>query len=122
MEDRNEQGRYGFADFMSFKKLISGVLVQFVYAIGVVYIFVSGIEIVFKKEYGFFSAINSNNHVMIGLLIIVVGNILWRLLCEAYIVIFQMHDLLVSIKSSTSQECLSADQIGLKTSSPLAAE
>ena len=122
MEDRNEQGRYGFADFMSFKKLISGVLIQFVYAIGVACIIFSGIETFVKKKHGFFSVVNSENQVLNGLMLIVVGNILWRLLCEAYIVIFRMHDLLVSIKSNTLKKCESDDQIGLKTASPFAEE
>ena len=39
---------------------------------------------------------------IVGVVTFVVGNLLWRLLCEAWILMFSMHELLASIARSLS--------------------
>jgi len=85
MKDQKVQDGHFLADFISFQTFVSSFMIQFVYAIGVVFITISGI-------------IYMKSNVLIALLAIVVGNILWRLICEACIVLFQIHNSLVSIE------------------------
>ena len=77
--------------FFGFATMISTTLIKVVYAIGMCLITISGILVIFN---------NSNNtdqglSVLIGLGIIVVGNLIWRLVCEISILFFRIHEELV---------------------------
>ena len=76
-------------DYFSFKKMLSGLLIKLIHFIGFLSISI----------YGVYEIINGS--IIRGILIIVVGNIFWRITCEGLIVIFSIHDRLASIDSKT---------------------
>lgn len=93
-----QQSGDGFANFISFKKFISTFLIQFIYVIGVIFITITGLSKLFEKQHEMFGFSSSGNNTLMGIMIIIAGNLLWRLVCEASIVIFSMHDTLSAIE------------------------
>jgi Domain of unknown function (DUF4282) len=93
------QGGRRVGDLLAFRTLITGSVIQHVYAVGVVALMAAGILTLFSGQTG----------VAIGIAILTLGNLLWRLACEGTIVFFRMHDALASIDDSmgTAEEDLS---------------
>jgi hypothetical protein len=92
----------GLHDFISFKKFISKTLIMIVYIIVAAWITISGIIYIIPKTeripyLGDYTR-TSNLHILIGIGIIIVGNLLWRIICEAGIVIFSIQDDLKKIE------------------------
>jgi hypothetical protein len=77
-------------DFFAFRKMISGVVIQIVFAIGLLVIVVGGVGAITQHQ------------PLIGLLVLVFGGLYWRILCEVLIVIFRMNDSLKDIKGHTA--------------------
>lgn len=71
--------------FLSFQKMISVELIRGVYVLGALGLTVFGVIVIL------------DGRLAAGLLLIVGGNILWRLVCEAGILLFSIHERLVSI-------------------------
>jgi len=72
-------------DFFNFKNMISNSLVKILYFIGFISITLGGVGLI------------SNNEAEIGLSLLIFGNLFWRLFCEGIIIIFSIHENLVSI-------------------------
>jgi len=92
----------GFHDFISFKKFISRTLIIIVYVLGAAWITISGIIYIIPKTeripyLGDYTR-TSNLQGLIGIGIIIIGNLLWRITCEAGIVIFSIQDDLKKIE------------------------
>jgi hypothetical protein len=66
-------------DFLAFRTLITGSVIRYVYAVGVVALTAAGILTMFSGQTG----------VAIGIAILTLGNLLWRLACEGSIVFFR---------------------------------
>jgi len=80
--------------FFSFQKMISGILIKILYVIGIIAITIGGILMIAKgsdMRYG------GGGIILGGLALIILGNLLWRIICEGWIVIFSMHEGIVSI-------------------------
>ena len=83
--------------FFSFRKMVSRFLIQFIYVIGMIVITLSGLS--YWKM-----ALESNNERLaytyfgLGLLILIGGNLVWRVISELLIVIFNIHNILASIE------------------------
>ena len=99
--NRNERTENENGGFFAFRTLISPVLIKIIYVIGLLAISITGFYIL------------TNNNVLgsasglIGIGILIVGNILWRLLCEAWILHFSMHEMMaeqLQILRSNSRE------------------
>lgn len=73
-------------EYFSFKKIISSLLIKLLHLIGLLSITI----------YGFYQIFNGE--LVQGLLTILVGNLIWRILCEGMIIIFSIHERLVSIE------------------------
>ena len=73
-------------DFFTFKRMISTFIIKIIYVLGIVGIFVSGL-------YTY-----STDGVKMALIVVVIGNLLWRLLCEVWIVLFSIHKRLVDLE------------------------
>jgi hypothetical protein len=80
-------------DFFAFRKLISVPVVKVVYPIGVLLILFDGIFNVFIGITG----------VWVSLIFIVVGNLLWRLWCEIWIMLFGLFDAVKSLASAQTE-------------------
>lgn len=93
-------------NFLSFKKMISMDLVKIIYLIGTICITLWGISSMLTA----FS--NSSYHgilgwaviqFFLGLIIVTIGNLLWRVTCEGWIIIFGIHGSLVEIEKSNQE-------------------
>ena len=84
--------RNRFGDFFSFEKLITTKIIGAVYIIGALLITISGV-----------SAMASGGGGVVcisGLIGIIVGNVIWRLVCEGGVVLFSIHDRLSDIHNT----------------------
>ena len=77
-------------EYLDFRKMVSKSMVKFIYILGVVVLSISGLVMFFQGVGAFF----------IGLTLIIFGNLLWRVFCEGWIIIFSIHDILGSIDKS----------------------
>lgn len=78
-----------FGSYFSFQKLVTTGIIRFFYFIGFLGITIASIVAMTQGEGEYISA---------GILGITVGNIVWRIICENLIVIFDIHDILASIE------------------------
>lgn len=73
------------AGFLSFRKMVSFELIRLLYLLGVLGLTGFGVMVIVGGQ------------LALGLLVIVLGNLVWRLICEGGIVLFGIHGTLVSI-------------------------
>ena len=71
-------------DFFNFRYMVSNTVIKTVYVLGVAAIAVSGLVALFSDP---FTA-------LVGF---VIGNGLWRLFCEGVVLMFSIHEVLLSI-------------------------
>ena len=92
-DDEYEKQKSG--GFFSFRTMVSRTLIQIIYILGMMAIIFSGILIIVQAaniRYG------ASEKFMIGLGVLFLGNLVWRLICEAWILLYNIHDVLVSIE------------------------
>jgi uncharacterized protein DUF4282 len=99
---RQQTKREAPTGYFSFEKLITPTLIKVTYVIGLV-------AILAAASYGLFIATkqaspNANAGILWALLLLTVGNILWRIICEQAILLFNIHDRLASIDRSLKTE------------------
>ena len=87
--------------YFSFKQMVSTRVIKLIYIVGLIVItcaggfFVGGGGVALQDmPYGASFGV--------GLGILTGGNLLWRLVCEAWILLFSMHETLVSIETNAS--------------------
>lgn len=99
--------------YFSFQKFISGSFVKAVYFLGFLALTIGGIglagwaamrlyEASIPRELGWY-------YVAVGVGILLVGNLVWRVFCETWIVLFNIHARLVSLDRKTGVEAVSVD-------------
>lgn len=80
--------------FFRFQNMVSTSIIKFLYALGTIGITITGIllmlGIVLAEAQG-------GGNIFLGFTIVILGNLLWRILCEAWILLFSIHDLLGTI-------------------------
>ncbi|MDD8026717.1 MAG: DUF4282 domain-containing protein [Acidobacteriota bacterium] len=93
------------SDFLSFKKFISRTLIIVVYLIGALWTTISGFIYMFKRtEIPFIGRYSGGStQILVGLAIIIIGNITWRIICEIAIVLFSIQDSLKEIENNTDR-------------------
>jgi len=74
-------------DFLSFRTMISTPIIKVIYVLGTVFLTVSGFAYLIQGEI----------KAVIGLGTMIFGNLFWRVVCEGWILIFSIHDILDSI-------------------------
>ncbi|MGD0517000.1 MAG: DUF4282 domain-containing protein [Thermoguttaceae bacterium] len=79
-------------DFLSFRKMITPIIIQVVFWIGVVVSVVSGLSIMFQGR-----------AFLIGLIYVVLGPLMVRIYCELIILLFRIYDVLNDIKNNTNR-------------------
>jgi len=94
--------------FFSFRMLISPIVIKIIYVLGLLGLTIGGIVMIkmgldvmslsAEKLNIFGIEVSYNEQILIGIGLIVFGNLLWRLLCEAWILLFGIHDTLGSIE------------------------
>jgi len=78
-------------DFFGFRKMISTEFIKVVYAVGATILTFGGLIIIL-----FGPSVDSSS-LKIGVLVVIVGNLVWRMTCEGAIVFYRIHDTLESI-------------------------
>jgi hypothetical protein len=84
-------------DFLKFKKMVTPIIIQILFWIGVVVSVIAGIiQIVsgINTPYG-----GGGSIVFMGILLLLLGPILVRVWCELMLVLFSIHDTLLKIKN-----------------------
>ena len=93
--------------YFSFQKLITPRFVKFIYVVGLLAITVGGIGLAIWAGLALRSATLSTRmgvyYIAIGAGVVIVGNLIWRVLCEIWIVLFNIHNLLGSIERGATQ-------------------
>jgi hypothetical protein len=79
-----------WAEFFSFRRMITPVLIQVIFWLGVAISVIGGIGLIAGDRPG------------LGILWIVIGPLVVRVYCELLIVIFRIHDSLKAVEQNTS--------------------
>ena len=91
--------------YFSFQKLITPRFVKFIYVVGLMAVTAGGIGLAIGAGLGLRSATLSTRmgvyYIAIGVGAVIIGNLVWRVLCEFWIVLFNIHNMLGSIESET---------------------
>jgi hypothetical protein len=94
--------------YFSFQKLITPRFVKFIYVVGLLAMTACGIGLAIWSVLGLHSATLPTRigvyYIAIGASVAIVGNLIWRVLCEIWIVLFNIHNLLGSIERETRHE------------------
>jgi hypothetical protein len=93
------------AGYFSFQKLITPRFVKFIYVVGSIALTAGGIGLATWAGLGLRSATQPTRmgvyYIALGAGLTIVGNLVWRVLCEIWIVLFNIHNLLGSIERET---------------------
>lgn len=88
-------------DFLSFRKMITPILIQIIFWIGVALCVIGGIVMIIMgaiKPYG------GVGTVFLGLAYIFIGPIVVRVYCEILIIFFRMNETLIEIKNNIERK------------------
>jgi hypothetical protein len=78
-------------DFLSFRKMITPIFIQFIFWLFVVMVVLGGLITMFQGGASIFA----------GLIMIVLGPLFARMYCELLIILFRIYDELVAIRTGT---------------------
>lgn len=93
------------ADYFTFRMFITRPFIKIIYILGALALIVFGFLSMFSSPYPYVNAnVSGGGSVINGLLWIVIGNLVWRVMCESAIIFFRMHDVLKSIDYSLKEE------------------
>ena len=99
--------------YFSFQKLITPRFVKSIYVVGLITLTVGGIGLAIWAGLGLRSATLPTRmgvyYIAIGAGIAIIGNLCWRVLCEIWIVLFNIHTLLSSIASEPRRELIQGE-------------
>lgn len=88
-------------DFLAFRKMITPVVVQILFWLGVLGCVVTALAIMSGSSS--FAVASPVDPKLVGLLVLVVGPLLIRFYCELLIVLFRIYDSLRAIERNTTQ-------------------
>ena len=103
-------------EFLTFRKMITPMFIQIIFWVGTVVIAISGLVSMFtggsrtttiSSPFGgppITQTTSGSGGFFVGLLIIVIGPIMWRVYCELLIVIFKIHSELVAIREASGPQ------------------
>ena len=83
-------------DFLSFRKMITPVIIQIIFWIGVATAIIGGIVVLVAAD-------EAGTRVL-GLLYMILGPLYWRVFCEVVILFFRMNETLTDIKNNTERK------------------
>lgn len=86
-----------YAEYFAFRELVTPQLIKVVYLIGACFITAAGVLSIVSPD-----ALDEYEAGPIvtrlgGIAVILIGNLMWRMMCEGAILLFSLHELLVSI-------------------------
>jgi len=83
-------------DFLSFRKMITPVIIQLIFWIGVAAAIIGGIVVLVAAD--------EAGTRLLGLLYMILGPLYWRVFCEIVILFFRMNETLTDIKNNTERK------------------
>ena len=96
--------------YFSFRKFISPTLIKIIYVLGAIFITIGGIVAMASPAAqittGYAAPVVQSSqglNIVLGLFAIFFGNLMWRVICESWIVLFNMRDLLASIEKESKR-------------------
>src|SRR5205823_2269232 len=98
-EEYDDDRGSGFLSFIYFRTLITPTIIRVIYVAGVLLIIIFGLLVIGAAALQ--SRRPDSNFLVQFLLsigIILVGNVLWRVICEGIILFYNIHDILLSIE------------------------
>jgi len=81
----------GMKEFFGFHKMISAIIIKVLYVIGAIVLTIGGIIAPFLD----------GDYVLPGIAALILGNLIWRIICEGWILVFSMHETLNVIEKNT---------------------
>lgn len=95
-----------FNKFLSFDEMITKSAITVIYILGAIGITLIGLFIIVASSLILPMIIGKNtwNGLVFGVILIVFGNLFWRVACEVFIVIFKIHDSVVSIDNKLKRQ------------------
>ncbi|HXB06298.1 MAG TPA: DUF4282 domain-containing protein [Puia sp.] len=96
---------FNWKDFLSFKTMITLQIIQIVYVVVAILITLAGLAAMFGGNSGGYGAYGGPASLLTGggffggLIVLVVGNIGWRMWCELIVVFFRMNKTLNNIET-----------------------
>jgi len=93
-----------FDDFLNFKMYITKTFMKWIYIIGAILITLGSFAMIIAGALNPYMYVDSMGvgGILGGLALLTLGNLGWRLICEAIIIIFSIHETLVSIDNKTN--------------------
>jgi hypothetical protein len=81
-------------DYLTFRKMITPIIIQVVFWIGAVLVALYGLWLIFS---GATASVRGGQLVLSGLVTLLLGPLFWRIFCELLIVVFRINDTLTEI-------------------------
>jgi hypothetical protein len=93
-----------FGDYLVFKKFITRIFMSVIYILGAFFITILSFVMIGAGASvpSYYGISVGGTSVFAGFLILIFGNLFWRLFCEVIVVQFSIHDRLVSIDNKLS--------------------
>jgi MFS family permease len=83
-------------DFLAFRRMITTIIIQIVFWLGLIGIIVGGILIIIDANDPYYGW--EWEGVVAGVLTLILGPIIWRVYCETLILFFRMNETLTDIR------------------------
>jgi hypothetical protein len=84
--------------FFTFRSMVTPALIQMIYAVGLGAITLVSLLMMFGAVLPSAGLTVNLNGIIVGMLLLTLGNLIWRLVCEKIILSFRIHDALVAIE------------------------
>ncbi|MHB1787633.1 MAG: DUF4282 domain-containing protein [Acidimicrobiales bacterium] len=92
-------------EFLSFRAMVTSSVIKVLYTLGAVAITITSIVVFIMSfippscdSYGYCTSRGGGMFVLISVLVLIFGNLWWRLICEWFIIFFSIHDRVRSIE------------------------
>jgi hypothetical protein len=111
----NKRRLLTMASYFSFKKMITGYFVKIVYMLGFLALTLGGIALAVWAGLGLQAGTlpqqTAINYIAIGVGAVLVGNLAWRMVCEFWLLLFNMQSLVASIERGVNADQHPAPQV-----------
>lgn len=99
----NNQNPTSFNDFISFRKFISLTFIQVLYVIGAIAITIVAVGLLIGFNGSMMPSANYNGNPLAGFSLLIIGNLLWRVICEAWILFFRLASSVSNIENQVKK-------------------
>lgn len=92
MNNNSTNENSNLKSFLSFERMVSFKIIQFIYIIGNFAIILMSLIFMFRGSFSSFIS---------GLFLLILGSLLWRVFCEGSIILFRINETLTKIEKNT---------------------